>query len=98
MIDLAARAEKLFGLPWSREITADQYDGYLARVPELPGCIAQGTTVAEALINLDVMVRDWLVSSLECGDVIAQPRRNGFAVEQRRCVQCGHVDAGTAFR
>ena len=30
----------------------DQYGGYVADVPELPGCMSQGKTVEEALKNV----------------------------------------------
>jgi antitoxin HicB len=73
--DLQSRAEGLFRLPWSREVLADEDGGYLARVPELPGCFADGDTVEEALANLNVVLREWLTISLERGDPIPEPRR-----------------------
>src|SRR5215211_4665382 len=73
--DLQSRAEELFRLPWSREVLADEDGGYLARVPELPGCFADGDTMEEALANLNVVLREWLTISLERGDSIPGPRR-----------------------
>ncbi|MCC3779376.1 toxin-antitoxin system HicB family antitoxin [Streptomyces sp. UNOB3_S3] len=73
--DLQSRAEELFQLPWSREVLADEDGGYLARVPELPGCFADGDTVEEALANLNLILREWLTISLERGDSVPQPRR-----------------------
>jgi antitoxin HicB len=73
--DLPARTEELLRLPWSREVLADEDGGYLARVPELPGCFADGDTAEEALSNLKVILRDWLAISVERGDAIPAPHR-----------------------
>ncbi len=70
-----SRVEELLQLPWSREVLADEDGGYLARVPELPGCFADGGSVEEALSNLNVVMRDWLAISVERGDSIPTPRR-----------------------
>jgi antitoxin HicB len=73
--DLPSRTEELLQLPWSREVLADEDGGYLARVPELPGCFADGDTAEAALANLTVVLRDWLAISVERGDAIPAPRR-----------------------
>lgn len=73
-IDLQSRTEELLRLHWSREVLADEDGGYLARVPELPGCFADGDTAGEALANLNVVLRDWLAISVERGDAIPAPR------------------------
>jgi antitoxin HicB len=74
-VDYRAEAEQLAEQPWSREVIADEDGGYLARVPELPGCFADGDSLQEALVNLDSVLRDWLSISLERGDRIPVPRR-----------------------
>lgn len=73
--DPKSRTSELLQLPWSREVLADEDGGYLARVPELPGCFADGGTAEEALANLKVVLRDWLTISVERGDEIPSPRR-----------------------
>lgn len=78
-----ARAEELFRQPWSREVLVDEDGAYLARVPELPGCFADGDSLEEALANLDVVLRDWLSISLERGDPVPAPRRIGTAEPAR---------------
>lgn len=40
---------------WSEEDQA-----FLAEVPELPGCMADGATYAEALTNAEVAIRQWI--------------------------------------
>lgn len=61
--------------PWSREIVADEDGGFLARIPELEGCFADGATVEEALANLDVVLEEWLELSIERGEFLPEPRR-----------------------
>src|SRR6266511_3252459 len=75
LADQKSRAEELFRQPWSREVLVDEDGAYLARVPELPGCFADGDSLEEALANLDVVLRGWLTISLERGDPIPAPRR-----------------------
>ena len=42
-------------------ITYDpEYDGYVIDVPELIGCMSQGTTIDEALNNIKDAIRGWL--------------------------------------
>ena len=35
-------------------------DKFLAVVPELPGCMADGTTAMEALENVEVVMNEWI--------------------------------------
>ncbi len=42
-------------------ITYDhEYKGYVADVPELPGCMSQGKTIDEALHNIKDAIKGWL--------------------------------------
>jgi predicted RNase H-like HicB family nuclease len=47
---------------------------FLAEVPELPGCIADGSTYQEALANAEVAMERWLDIARELGRPIPQPR------------------------
>ncbi len=49
-------------------------EAYIAEVPELPGCMADGATKYEALKNVDVVVEEWLETAKELGREIPQPR------------------------
>ena len=54
---------------WSEEDQA-----FIAEVPELPGCVADGTTMQEALTNVDVIIREWIETAKELGREIPEPR------------------------
>jgi len=45
-----------------------------ARVPELPGCFAEGATLEEALGNLQDALASWLSAALETGNEVPSPR------------------------
>lgn len=85
--DQESRAEEFFDLPWSREVLADEDGGYVARIPELPGCFADGDSIEEALSNLEVVMRDWLAISVDRGDSIPVPRRVGDSFSGRFSVR-----------
>lgn len=54
---------------WSE---ADQ--AFIAEVPELPGCAADGATYREALEQAEVIIREWIETARELGREIPQPR------------------------
>ena len=56
-------------LYWSSED-----DAFVAEVPELPGCAADGATYQEALGNVQVVIEEWLETAKELGRVIPEPR------------------------
>ena len=56
-------------LYWSNEDQA-----FIAEVPELPGCAADGTTRQEALANAEVVISEWLETARELGRPIPEPR------------------------
>ncbi len=37
-----------------------EYEGYVAEVPELPGCVSQGKTLDEAIENIKDAIRGYL--------------------------------------
>ena len=49
-------------------------DAFVAEVPELPGCMAHGTTQQEALDNAKQAVQLWVDTAREFGDPIPEPR------------------------
>ena len=54
---------------WSNEDGA-----FIAEVPELPGCAADGSTYAEALANMDVIIQEWIETARELGRAIPEPK------------------------
>lgn len=49
-------------------------DAYLAEVPELPGCMADGATYQEALANAEVVIQEWIETARELGRPIPEPK------------------------
>jgi predicted RNase H-like HicB family nuclease len=47
---------------------------FIAEVPELPGCAADGATYQEAVANVEVVMREWVETARELGRPIPQPR------------------------
>ena len=56
-------------LYWSEEDEA-----FIAEVPELPGCAADGTTRQEALANAEVVILEWLETARDLGRPIPKPK------------------------
>ena len=54
---------------WSEEDQA-----FIAEVPELPGCMADGTSTQEALANVETIAREWIETARELGREIPEPR------------------------
>ncbi len=54
---------------WSE---ADQ--AFIAEVPELPGCAADGTTQAEALANAQIVIREWIETARSLRRKVPKPR------------------------
>ena len=53
---------------------SDEDQAYIAEVPELPGCAADGATYAEAISNVEVVIGEWIQTALELGRPVPQPR------------------------
>ena len=56
-------------LYWS---DADQ--AFIAEVPELPGCAADGLSYREALDAVEVVIAQWIETAKELGRPIPKPR------------------------
>ena len=54
---------------WSADDNA-----FIAEVPELPGCMADGKTYQEAVTNAEVIIGEWLETARELGRQIPEPR------------------------
>lgn len=56
---------------WSEE---DQC--YIAKAPDLPGCIAHGDTDELALMNIKEAIKLWIETSEGFGDLIPAPKEH----------------------
>ena len=56
-----------------RPLTRDEGGGYLIEYPDLPGCISDGDTVEEAIINGQDAKRAWIAAMREAGRAIPAP-------------------------
>ena len=54
---------------WSEE---DQ--SFIAEVPELAGCAADGATYAESLANIEVIIDEWIETANALGRSIPEPK------------------------
>ena len=54
---------------WSKDDEA-----YVAEVPELPGCMADGSSYQEALDNAEVVIAEWIETARETGRAVPEPR------------------------
>ena len=56
-------------LYWSEED-----DAYIAEVPELPGCAADGASYSEAIRNAEVVIDEWVATAMEVGRPVPEPK------------------------
>ena len=56
-------------LYWSNEDNA-----FIAEVPELSGCMADGATRIEALQNAETIIAEWIETALSLGRDIPTPK------------------------
>ena len=54
---------------WSQDDKA-----FIAEVPELPGCMADGQTYQEALENVGEIAREWIETAKQKGKPIPRPK------------------------
>ena len=56
-------------LYWSHED-----DAFVAEVPELAGCMADGPSYQEALANVEVIIQEWIETAKELDRPIPEPK------------------------
>ncbi|WP_020562698.1 type II toxin-antitoxin system HicB family antitoxin [Methylosarcina fibrata] len=54
---------------WSEEDQA-----YIAEVPELAGCMADGNSYQEAVRNAEQVIAEWIETAVELGRPIPEPK------------------------
>jgi len=54
---------------WSEDDKA-----FVVEVPELPGCMADGPTYVEAVLEAEKVIQEWIETARELGRTIPEPR------------------------
>jgi predicted RNase H-like HicB family nuclease len=54
---------------WSKDDST-----FVVEVPELPGCMADGQTYAEAVANAEEIIDEWIETARNLGRPIPEPR------------------------
>ena len=53
---------------------SDEDEAFIAEVPELPGCAADGETYQDALANVEIIVKEWIETANELNRPIPKPK------------------------
>lgn len=53
---------------------SDEDQAFIAEVPELAGCMADGPTKAKALAAAERVAREWIETARELGRTVPEPR------------------------
>ena len=62
---------------WKYEIIiywCEEDQAYIAEVPELPGCAADGRTHKQALANVEVIIQEWIETAKELKRPVPEPK------------------------
>ena len=53
---------------------SDEDQSFIAEVPELAGCAADGATRQETLVHVEVVIGEWIETARELGRPIPEPK------------------------
>jgi predicted RNase H-like HicB family nuclease len=53
---------------------SDDDEAFIAEVPELPGCAADGQSYEEAVHNVRVVIEEWIETANSLGRPIPEPK------------------------
>jgi predicted RNase H-like HicB family nuclease len=67
-MDISMRKYEMI-IYWSEEDQA-----YIAEVPELVGCMADGCSYQEAVKNAEQVIAEWIEAAVELGRYIPEPK------------------------
>ena len=56
-------------------LSAEDGGGFIATVPDLPGCMSDGETPEEALANVQDAIATWMEAATDLGRQIPKPSR-----------------------
>ena len=52
---------------------SDEDQCFVAEVPELPGCMADGTSYQQAVKNVELIIEEWIATAQALGRHIPEP-------------------------
>jgi predicted RNase H-like HicB family nuclease len=53
---------------------SEQDQAYIVEVPELAGCMADGSSYQEAVNNAEKVIAEWIETAIELGRQIPEPK------------------------
>ena len=56
-------------------LPVDEGGGFVATVPDLPGCMSDGATPEEALSNVQDAISTWIEAAKDLGHAVPKPSR-----------------------
>ena len=62
---------------WKYEIIvywSEEDQAYIAEVPELSGCAADGKSYKQALANVEVIIHEWIETAKELKRTVPEPK------------------------
>lgn len=59
---------------------SDIDNAFIAEVPELPGCMADGKTRQEAIENAEIIISEWIEIAQEDGEEVPQPKGKPLSI------------------
>ncbi len=62
-------------------LSADDGGGFVATVPDLPGCMSDGETAQEALVNVQDAIAAWIEAAESMGRPVPRPSQRMSAAE-----------------
>ena len=71
--EVAAKVQRYLQQPYHKVVSGNAADGFLVEVIELPGCMTDGLTEAEALANVPEAMAAWLETALLDSNPIPAP-------------------------
>jgi antitoxin HicB len=80
-------AEDYIAQPFTKTVKRDEDGDFVARVVELPGCVAHGSSESEALARLGDLQAMWIEDAMEAGVEIPSPLPDEDRLPSGRWVQ-----------
>jgi predicted RNase H-like HicB family nuclease len=53
---------------------SDEDQSFIVEVPELPGCMADGETYEQAVLNAKAVIEEWIKTARELGRQVPEPK------------------------